>query len=114
MTVQEGDPKRLASYVLARMRRRRISRADLAELMDTTPRNVTKVLSGKHVGPKTLSALDDALLWKPNSSRLVLDGGEPVDASSAVDPVTVGDALGRLERAQEEITFAISILKRVT
>jgi hypothetical protein len=78
------DWERLGDYVVARrtalgMRDRRA----FAAATGITDRTLGKLENGKRVSASTLGAVENHLGWSPGSSRRILAGGEPSNATAS-------------------------------
>jgi len=78
------DWLRLASYVVsARLAAGFKDRHALSAATGVTERTLGKLETGQRVSVETIALVEQAVGWKPDSARTILDGGEP---SPAVQP----------------------------
>ncbi|WP_163912208.1 helix-turn-helix domain-containing protein [Mycolicibacterium aubagnense] len=83
MKIPSSGPARLDHYVSIRIGALRMSRIELARRGGPDRSTLHKATTGdRTLSTRTLTRLDQALGWAEGTSAAILDGGEPVCASS--------------------------------
>lgn len=84
------DWKNVAHHVV----RRRVelgykSTRQLARAVGITEKTIGRLEAGESVRSSTVAAVERQLQWAPGSAEAMLNGGQPIEASAPLDPLTV-------------------------